>query len=679
MNTWYCIRRTSAVAAAAAALAAGEATPTEAEVWIYGDIGESWYGETVAAKDFVKELAALDAEKIKLRINSYGGSVSDGLAIYNALKRHPASIHATVDGIAASIASLIFMAADEREIADNAQLMIHAPWAYVAGNSAELREFADRLDLWAKSMASSYSAATGMTEDEVMAWLTDGKDHYFTAAEAVAQKLATTTASAMPVAASATRHAWATRKPPLPVQTPAPAAANAANTTHPTQNAVPAAANPEPSMTPEQAAAIKAAAKAENDRQAAIRAAFQPHLTRTGALAALDAAVADLDCDVVKAKAKLLDVLAVGSTPSGSGHVVTLEDESDKRKKALASAVEIRAGVAKNDTANPYRGHTLVEVARASLAMAGVKTDGLDKMGMIALAFTHSTGDFPLLLSGVAQKAMLKGYDEAEETFQLWTSKGTLPDFKPMTNVDIGSFPSLRRVREGGEYKYITVGERAETRVLATYGELFKITRQAVINDDLDAFTRIPKKMGRAAIRTVGDLAYTVLTGNANMADGVALFHATHSNLAATTAISTASVDAMRVAMGKQKDIGQTSGSLNIRLAHLIVPMSLEGTANVVRESEYEVGAAKNNTVPNSVRNTFDVISDARLDDANPAIWYGAANAGMHDVVQVDYLDGNEKPTMEQQAGWTVDGVEFKVRIDASAKAMDWKTLQRNG
>jgi hypothetical protein len=171
-----------------------------------------------------------------------------------------------------------------------------------------------------------------------------------------------------------------------------------------------------------------------------------------------------------------------------------------------------------------------------------------------------------------------------------------------------------------------------------------------------------------------------VLTGNAPMADGKALFHADHGNVAEGTAISTAAVDAMRVAMARQKDVGQTSGSLNIRMAKLLVPISLQGTANVVRESEFEVGAGtKNNTVPNSVRGTFEVIADARLDDSSTSKWYGVADQAMHDVVTVDYLDGNEAPTMEQQQGWNVDGVEFKVRLDASAKALDWKTMQRNG
>lgn len=233
---------------------------------------------------------------------------------------------------------------------------------------------------------------------------------------------------------------------------------------------------------------------------------------------------------------------------------------------------------------------------------------------------------------------------------------------------------------EGAEYKFISIGERREQRVLATYGERFSITRQAIINDDLDSFSRIPRKMGRAAIRTVGDLAYAVLTGNAAMADAIALFHASHGNLQGAATISTAAVDIMRVAMARQKDIGQTTGSLNIRMKYLLCPITIEGAAKVVRESEFEVGAAtKNNTVPNSVRNSFEVVSDARLDDASTSIYYGMADPSMHDTVVVDYLDGQRTPTLEQQAGWAIDGAEFKVRIDASAKALDWKTMQRTG
>jgi hypothetical protein len=78
------------------------------------------------------------------------------------------------------------------------------------------------------------------------------------------------------------------------------------------------------------------------------------------------------------------------------------------------------------------------------------------------------------------------------------------------------------------------------------------------------------------------------------------------------------------------------------------------------------------------MRGRFEVITDARLDDSSAAVWYGAAAAGMFDTVEVSYLDGQSAPTLEQEKGWTTDGVEFKVRIDAGVKALDYRTLAKN-
>lgn len=674
MSKWYSIRQR-----AVARASGGDAAPASAEVWIYADIGESWWGETVTAKDFVQEIAALDVQSLSVRINSYGGSVSDGLAIYNALRRHPAEVTVSVDGIAASIASLIAMAGDRVEIAENAMLMIHAPWAVTVGNSADMRERADQLDMWANSMASSYASKTGKPLEDVLALLTDGKDHWYSAAEAVAEGFADASTAAVPVAASLTRFEWTKERGASAATRSTKPAAAAATTSENPMNMKTTPAADEIQAAADQAAA--AARKQEAARQSDIRAAFAPYAAYEGAQAVLDKCLADTDTDVVKAKAELLTIVAKGQGSVAGHHVVTGQDERDKMRSGMRGALEIRAGLAKNDTTNPWRGHTLAEMARASLSQAGVRDIPGDKLGMIALAFTHTSSDFPLLLANVAQKSMLMGYDEADETFQTWTNKGSLPDFKTAASVDIGSFPALRTVLEGAEYKYITVGERREQRVLATYGERFMISRQAIINDDLDAFSRIPRKMGRAAIRTVGNLVYAVLTGNPAMSDTIALFNASHNNLQTAGAISTATVDQMRVAMARQKDVGQTSGSLNIRLKYLVVPVSLEGTARVVRDSQVEVlgTTTKSNTVPNSVAGSFEIVSDARLDDASTTIWYGSADPSMNDTVIVDYLDGKETPTLEQQAGWSIDGAEFKVRMDAGVKALDWKTLQRNG
>lgn len=652
-----------------------------AELFIYSDIGESWWGETVAAADFVRDIAALDVDNITLRINSYGGSVSDGIAIYNAIKRHPAHVTTCIDGIAASIASLIAMAGDTVEMAENATLMIHAPWTYADGNSTDLRRTADMLDVWAQAMATSYANKTGKPVDEMLALLTDGADHWYTAEQALAEKFIDATTAALPIAASA-RYAGLQRfAPPADVAarlgiekpvSPAPAAAGKPQQEHTMPNPTPAANQP---TELDAQAAMQAGIKAESDRRSGIKAAFAKFAHVAGVSALADQCEADTGCSVQAAGEKLLAHLAKGTEPVA--HVVVVDDERDKARAGISNAIMARAGLGKQDTANPYRGYSLTEMARASLEKAGTKTGHLDKMSLVAAAFTHSTSDFTNLLANVAEKSMLKGYEEAEESFQLWTAKGTLTDFKPAKRVDIGAFPALAQVAEGAEYSYGTVGDRGETIQLATYGKMFSITRQAIINDDLDAFTKIPMRMGRAAIRTVGNLVYAVLTGNPNMADGVALFHANHANLLTGAAISTTSVDAMRVAMAKQADTN--TNALNIRLGYLIVPVALEGTAKVVRDSEFEVGASnRNNTVPNMVRGTFEVISDARLDLVSASNWFGAGNPSIFDTIEVAYLDGVETPTLEQEKGWNVDGVEFKVRLDAGVKALDYRALAKN-
>ncbi|MGJ7544627.1 ClpP-like prohead protease/major capsid protein fusion protein [Variovorax sp. LT1R16] len=672
-NTWYAIRRRTAVAAAVIGVAAA------AEIFIYGDIGESWWEETVSAASFVRDLQELDVEAITVRINSIGGSVPDGLAIYNAIRRHKATITTEVDGMAFSIASLIAMAGDKVHMANNAMLMIHAPWTYAAGNSAELREQADQLDTWAAAMSTSYAARTG-DQPGMLALLTDGKDHYYTADEALAAKLIDTVTDPMPVSASAARDLPLNRYRSLPASLaqaagiPAAAAAPSPEPFMPQtipQAATPNPANPAALVVPDAAAVLAA----DKQRRDGIRASFARFAAQTGVADLQRTCEDDHNVTVEAAGTRLLAHLATGVTPVAGGHVNTVEDETDKQRAAASQAVMARAGLDKPEGANPYRGYTLSELARASLARAGMRTEGMDKMSFIGAAFTHSTSDFPGLLANVANKAMLKGYLEAEETFQLWTRAGTLPDFKTGKRVDLNAFPSLRRVVEGAEYKYASIGERAESVVLATYGELFSITRQAVINDDLDAFTRIPRLMGRAAIRTVGDLVYAILTANPVMSDGVALFHATHGNLLTGSVINTASVDAMQAAMAVQK---QGSATLNIGMQYLIVPRALKGLANVVRASEYDVGTSKANTIPNSVRDTFEVISDARLDAASSTAWFGAANPNSADTIEVNYLDGNDQPYLEQKTGWTVDGTEFKVRIDAGVAPLDYRTLAKN-
>ena len=207
---------------------------------------------------------------------------------------------------------------------------------------------------------------------------------------------------------------------------------------------------------------------------------------------------------------------------------------------------------------NEFTGLTLAELARQSLTIVGAAAH-TNRLEMVGSAFTqsgaHGTSDFANVLSSLMGKAALMGWAEAEETFEVWTQEGVLTDFKPTKRVGLGLVETLPEVAEGADYTYGTIGDRGETIALATFGRLMRITRQAIINDDLQLFTSLPSKAGRAAKRTIGNLVYAVLTGNPNLSDGVALFHASHNNLAASGgAPSVATLGAGRAAMRTQKD-----------------------------------------------------------------------------------------------------------------------------
>lgn len=160
-------------------------TGSSAEVFIYGGIG-SWYG--VDATAFVADLADLDVQEIQLRVNSPGGSVYDGVAIMNALKRHKAKVVASVDGLAASAASFIIMAADEIQMGPGAEVMIHDAWSYAGGNAEQLIDEAAHLDRISNSIAGLYASRAGGTSEE---WRDAMKaESWYSAEEAVAAGLA---------------------------------------------------------------------------------------------------------------------------------------------------------------------------------------------------------------------------------------------------------------------------------------------------------------------------------------------------------------------------------------------------------------------------------------------------------------------------------------------------------
>jgi ATP-dependent Clp protease protease subunit len=147
-------------------------TGSRGEIYIYEDIGEGWFGGITAKafSDSMKELGNVDA--LDIYINSPGGSVFDGVAIYNQIKRFAGEKIIHIDGIAASIASVIAMAGDEIRIAANGMIMIHDPWGMAVGTAGEMRKMADSLDKVRDTILTTYIAKTGKGEKQISDWMT---------------------------------------------------------------------------------------------------------------------------------------------------------------------------------------------------------------------------------------------------------------------------------------------------------------------------------------------------------------------------------------------------------------------------------------------------------------------------------------------------------------------------
>lgn len=651
-----------------------------AEVLLYDEIG-AW---GISAQQFARELKALgDLQRIDLRVHSPGGDVFEGTAIYNLLKHHPARVDGYVDGLAASMATVVLMACDTVYIPENGMMMIHKPWGITGGDADDMRRYVDLLDKIEDTMVTAYASKTGKSADEIKALLKE--ETWMTGREAVEAGFADQLTEPLSAAAQLTsKRMQEFNHMPQALKDLMQPRAQVTSPAAPTPPATPAA--PAAPAALDEASVLARAQAAENTRREGIRAVFQPFAATHGEM--LNDLLLDNAVTVEQAQAKLLAKLAEGTTPSAGpqapagGNAVIYAGNGNLVGDSVRASVLARAGLEERQADNRYNFMSLRELARASLADRGIGVSTLDPMRMVGLAFTHTTSDFGIILLDVANRSMLAGWEEAGETFDRWTKKGSLSDFKTASRIGLGEFPALRQVREGAEYKYITIGERAEQIALATYGEIFSITRQVVINDDMNMLTDIPRKMGMAAKGTIGDLVYAVLTKNPALSDGKGLFHADHKNYltGADSALSIDSLSKAKTAMATQRTQveGNAKGrTLNIRPAFVLTPVALEDKANQIINSESVPGADVNSGIVNPIRGFAEVIGEPRLDDDSATAFYLAARQGS-DTIEVAYLDGNELPYMEQQQGFTVDGVATKVRIDAGVAPLDFRGLVKS-
>ena len=647
-----------------------------AELSIFGDIGENWMAEeSITARAIAAELTPLAGRPLTVRINSYGGSVADGLAIYNALRRHAQSapVVTSVEGVAMSIASLIAMAGDTREMASNALYMVHAPWGFTSGNARDMRQMADTLDKYAEAMASAYDRSA-LTADEIKLLLTDGEDHFFNAAEAEVAGFITHVREDLPVAAAYFANRFTTRAsaPKQPPESPMT-----------TETKKPGA---EPVAEPVNIAHIEAAAQAKaleqiKARAGEIRMMFKPFLAREGISDLMETCLDDPSISLDTVSSRLLSELGKDSQPTASHpRIEAGESSEEKFRQGVSAALQHRMGLGQDDRSNEFRGKSMTDLAALSLAVKGLRTSGLTKSEIAGKVLAaHSTSDFPYLLADAANKQLQAAYGAYPAIWDRIASVGSVSDFKTINLLKLGSFSSLATKPEGAEYTAGTLAEEREQLTAVTKGRYIQCTREMLINDDLSAFSRMAAMLGRAAARTVNADVLGVINTNAAISDGTALFHADHANLAGSGgAISVATLSAARAAMRKQMD---ASGHdyLNIQPRFLLVPVGSEDSAREVISSVYNTDVtAQMKRNPIQDWSPLEVISDPVMDAASATAWYLIADPMDAPLLEVRFLDGQQSPYIDSEEEFLTDAIRWKVRLDYGVGANEYRAGYKN-
>ena len=378
--------------------------------------------------------------------------------------------------------------------------------------------------------------------------------------------------------------------------------------------------------------------------------------------------------------------------PLGAG-VRMGEDQTEKFRNGFTEAMLVKAGVLTDRKsidgarAGGFVGKRLIVLAGDYCRMHGINTQAMDDDAVAFRALTYraagqTTSDFTNILANVANKSLLKGWEEAPETWQTWTRRGTLPDFKTAEISGLSGFTGLDEVPEDGDITYGKFTDRKETIKLVSYAKKYRITRKLIINDDLRALSAIPRAMGRAGNRKVGDITYALLngTGPTLNQDSTALFDtSTHKNyVAAATAPTVATLDTASVAMAKQTD-PNTSAVLNIQPRFLMVPKSLEQTARVLMAATYDPAGTAGTLPPNTFSNRYEIITDARLDGQTygTAAWYLLADPNVFDTFEVAFLNGMAEPYMRENEEWDGQGTSYLVGVDFGVSALDFRAVHK--
>lgn len=429
-------------------------------------------------------------------------------------------------------------------------------------------------------------------------------------------------------------------------------------------------------------------------------------------------ALCDEGVDLNTARAKVLERMATKPIGQTTDRVSVTESADDKLFAAARDGLVMRtyrAGGIRRAVEKPAAGHEdfanmklsrmaemyaeklgcdVRRMAPKDIALVAMGHPGAANRYRIQRDAYHTTGSFANLLLDAANKTLLAGYEEAPFTWNMWArDAGTTSDFKTLNRIRFSEMGTPEMVPEGADYPEAAMSDAKESYKINKYGNVFSITWETVVNDDLDAISRIPAMQGAACRRLQNQAVYGVLTANAAMADAGLLFNSTaqttaggHANLASSSAApSVTTLNAGFLSMLTKKGL-RSDVILNIQPAFLIVPAALSATAlqllgSIADPSVGGSAAGNSNTKniygPNGDR-PLKVVIEPVLDGNSATAWYLAANNSQVDTVEITFLEGEQSPVLESEWDFDKDVYKNKVRQTFGVAAIDYRGLYKN-
>lgn len=376
-----------------------------------------------------------------------------------------------------------------------------------------------------------------------------------------------------------------------------------------------------------------------------------------------------------------------------SAKVTVESDEQDKFREAATDSILLRSGMHLDNPAEGARsmmGMTLRDMAVECLAAEGQSGAGRrsadELFSEMQRQFFNPTAAFPAILDNAINKAYVEGHRTAPVTFDKWTTRGTLKDFKTHDNNYLsGPAGEFLEVPENGELKHdVWKDEKRPTRKLKTYGRQFTLSRQAFINDDIGLITRMPAKYAASARKTQNKQCYELLVNNLKVYDGKNLFCRDHSNvLASGTGITKEAVQGMIMALSNQKD--EFGEVCIIRPSIILVPSGYQFEMYTLFYSP-TIHTSENTQAVNPLyqyRESISVVEDPTINAlcggfGNVMPWWLLGAKEDTDFVEVDYLNGQDVPNIRRSEVPGTLGYVWDIYLDWGVSVMDYRGAIKN-